>query len=375
MPRQDPRLQTIPDNFNERIQDRTIRHMLYLEGLKTRQAKEIDRFIVEEIIPDLQDQLAIRLARIERLGYDMGAVTTARIETQIASLENISQRFNRDLRVMIQGELFDLAKDEIAWQVGVIKSESGIDIDMVIPTAEQLERAVFATPFEGKNFQEWFKNLEDSAKEKITSEIRRGVVEGRTIQQHTRAIIGTKSSGYTDGVIQTTRRNAETITRTAVAHVQASAKEQLFKNNQDLIKGMKWVATLDTRTSPICRSRDGRVYPADNYPKVPAHPNCRSSITPVLKSYKELGFDVDELPDGMRSSMNGSVPKDITYNQWLKKQPIEIQEQALGVKRAKLFREGGLDIQKFTNANDQQLTLKEIRRREADAFEKAGVTI
>lgn len=374
MARKDPRLSSIPDNFNEQIQDRTIRHMLYLEGLKTRQANEIDRYIVKEIIPDLQEQLAARLSMIEDLGFDRGPATTARIETQIAAIQNISQRFNGDLKAMVQGELFELANDEVKWQVGVLRSESGVNIEMALPAAEQLRTAVFTQPFDGKNFDQWFKSLEDSTRRRIGDEVRRGVVEGRTVGQHIRAIAGTRASGYTDGVIQTSRRQADAIARTTVAHVQNTAHEQLFEANSDIIKGVVWNSALDTATCQVCASLDGKFYKTgERKPALPAHVSCRCSYSPVTKSFRELGIDADDAPAGLRSSMNGSVPRDLSYNAWLKKQSAAVQEEALGPKRAALFRKGDLSVNNFVSRRGQIKTLADIRMLEADAFEKAGL--
>lgn len=374
MPRQDPRLDSIPDNFNERIQDRTIRHMLFLEGLKTRQANEVDAFIVNEIIPDLQDQLAARLARIENLGFDQGPATTQRIETQIAALQNISRRFNGDIKGMVQGELFELANDEVRWQVGVINSEAGVPIEMALPDPQQLQAAVTVQPFDGRNMDQWFQSLEDATRRRIGDEVRRGITEGRTIGQHVRAIAGTRSAGFTDGIIQTSRREAEAIVRTAVGHTQTVARDQVFEANSDIVKGVVWNSVLDTRSCPVCGSRDGKFFRiGENRPQIPAHVNCRCAYSPVLKSFRELGLDIDEAPPGLRASMDGSVPKDLSYNQWLKRQSVEIQEEALGPKRAALFRKGELDVQNFVSRRGNVKTLAQIREIEKDAFKKAGL--
>ena len=153
------------------------------------------------------------------------------------------------------------------------------------------------------------------------------------------------------------------------------AREQTYAENEDLIKGVQWVSTLDDKTSPVCRGRDGIVYESDRGPRPPAHPNCRSTTTPVLKSWKELGINLKEAPAGTRASLNGQVPATETYNSWLKKQPVEFQDDVLGPARGKLYRKGGVSMDKFTDASGDQYTLKQLRRREAAAFKKAEVKV
>jgi SPP1 gp7 family putative phage head morphogenesis protein len=45
---------------------------------------------------------------------------------------------------------------------------------------------------------------------------------------------------------------------------------------------LRWVATMDDKTSDICRKRNGKEYSIDNLPDIPAHPNCRCTLVPVI---------------------------------------------------------------------------------------------
>jgi len=89
-----------------------------------------------------------------------------------------------------------------------------------------------------------------------------------------------------------------------------------------------------------------------------------------LKSWKELGIDLQEAPEGTRAQMLGSkgvAMESTSYGEWLKKQPIEWQEEALGKTRARLFRTGQVSIDKFTDYSrtpPRLYTLEELRKRE-----------
>ena len=71
--------------------------------------------------------------------------------------------------------------------------------------------------------------------------------------------------------------------------------------------------------------------------------------------------------------LTGRVPASTSYNEWLKRQTREFQEDTLGVTKAKLFREGGLSLDKFVTANGHELTLADLAKRHADAFRAAGL--
>jgi hypothetical protein len=133
-----------------------------------------------------------------------------------------------------------------------------------------------------------------------------------------------------------------------------------------------------------CRIRDGLKYTADTHKpighKVPwlsgpgrAHWQCRSCSAPVLKSWRELGIDMDGQPESVRASMDGEVPAETTFAEWIKKQSARRQDDILGPKRGKLLRAGGLDLADFYNEKGRALTLDELRQRNAEAFRRAGI--
>lgn len=103
--------------------------------------------------------------------------------------------------------------------------------------------------------------------------------------------------------------------------------------------------------------------------------NCRSGQVPVLKSHKELGIDIPEIVvDGQtRASLDGQVPRDTTYAEWMQKQSAARQDQVLGPTRGKLLRQGKLEMAEMYTARGELLTLDDLRKRDAEAFKLAGL--
>ncbi|MBD4209942.1 hypothetical protein GUH47_29065, partial [Xanthomonas citri pv. citri] len=71
--------------------------------------------------------------------------------------------------------------------------------------------------------------------------------------------------------------------------------------------------------------------------------------------------------------LTGTVPAKTTYQTWLKGQSVEFQNDVLGITRAKLFRDGGLQLDQFVNRAGDQINLKDLARKEASAFRAAGL--
>lgn len=367
----DERTNDPPINVNDEIQDRTIRHMIFLERYKAGEVAKIRKILDREILPNITTKLEQRIKRILERGSDTGPDTTKRLQELEKELLKLSQDMAKKLKAAAIGDYTLLTADEIEWQANVIKESLGFDLEMIVPNPRTVAAIAKRTSFAGSNLDQWFDSLSRANQRGVMTAVNRGVLEGETIDQIMRRVRGTKKLKFTDGVFETTRRQAETITRSAVNHVTNQARLEFFKENDDLIKGLQWVSTLDSRTSTVCAGLDGKVFPIDKGPRPPAHPNCRSTMTAVLKSFDELGLNA--IPEGKRASMNGQVAASTTYGPWLRRQPIAIQEQVLGVAKAKLFRDGKLPIERFTDSRLKPLSLAQLRTLEKNAFVKAGL--
>lgn len=348
---------------SEDIFDANIRHAVYFQRYSTQTVNKIIRLL---------NRIDKRI--VERLQMeDLTQISRARLDRLLEGLREINIEAYKVVNSEFRGELREFAKYEAGFQARLVQGALPITHEVAVPAAAQLYSAVAARPFQGRLLKEWTSQLEANAFKRLRDTIRMGVVEGTTTAEIVRQVRGTRANGYRDGILQTSRRGAEAMVRTALSHTANVAREQTYKENADLIKGVRWVSTLDGRTSAVCRARDGEVYEPDKGPRPPAHINCRSVTTPVLKSWKELGINLKEAPEGTRASMNGQVPGGQTYETWLRKQPGDFQDEVLGVKKAKLFR-AGEPLKGFVDKSGREYTLDELRKRDAEAFERAGLS-
>jgi SPP1 gp7 family putative phage head morphogenesis protein len=356
---------------NEKIQNHTIRHMVFLERLKINQIRLLRKILDDEILPDIIEKIEKRLKRISGRGYDPGADTTARLKQLEKEISELSAALAVRVKEYAIADIKTIVRDEIDWQDSVIRDAVGFNIETVVPSSRAVAGLVKRSSFAGLKLDDWFETLERSTQKNIMKAVNRGIVEGETTDEIMRRIRGTKALSYTDGVLQTTRAQAEAVTRTVINHTSNMARNEFFLENADILKGVKWITTLDSRTSTVCAGLDGKVFPIDKGPRPPAHPNCRSSITGILKDAEEMGLN--EIPAGKRASINGQVPDTVTYGEWLRGQPVSVQDAVLGVKKSKLFRDGQLPIERFSDSNLKPLNLEQLRRLEKKAFEVAGL--
>ena len=81
---------------------------------------------------------------------------------------------------------------------------------------EAVYAAAIATPFQGKFLDEFLSGMETQKANLIRDAIRIGFIESQTTGEIVNKIRGTKALNYTDGIMNITRANAESIVLTSI---------------------------------------------------------------------------------------------------------------------------------------------------------------
>ncbi len=114
--------------------------------------------------------------------------------------------------------------------------------------------------------------------------------------------------------------NAKRLARTEMNYISNKATMQAYIDNG--IDEYEYVATLDARTSDICRELDGKTFPIKeaspgiNWP--PLHPNCRSTTIPYFED-DDIGKVADDriarAKDGKGKSIK--LGQDVSFFEWV----------------------------------------------------------
>lgn len=366
-------------SVNEQLQDSAISHSIDM----TRYSNGVVRRLIALLNRSDADLFAQMNAALERLPAE--SFTVERLDMLLADVRRINEAAYLQLRHGLEGELKDLVAYESGYQMQLFQSTLPVQVSVASVSVEQVYSAALARPMQNRLLKEWAQGMESDKMVRIRDALRMGYVEGETIGQMVQRIRGTRARGYEDGIIQTDRRNAEAIVRTAISHTAGHTRDRFAEANASLIAATVWISTLDMRTTKeICVPRDGKKYdPVTHKPighDMPwgagpgrAHWNCRSSSYFALKSWKSLGIDMEELPESFRASMDGTVPESTTYIDWIKKQSAGRQDDVLGPTRGKLLRSGGLPVDRLYDKKGKWLSLDQLREKDAAAFSRAGL--
>lgn len=360
-------VQRRPTSANQRLRDEGISHAIQLERLKNAEQRAIVQFVEDELIPDLITRLEVRLTRIEQRGLDLGPETTARLNRLIQQLQEAVEAWSTGLAAKIVNRIGEIADVEARWAIATLVDVTEglpVTVSTVMPSIEQLSALALSRPIDGVVIEKLLERLSINTRDMVEKQVRLGVASGQTTPQIMRRVRDSAGLAQDAAIV---------ITRTAVAQAATVARDAVYLENADLIRGIQWVSTLDTRTCPVCAPLDGKVFKHGTGPRSPLHPQCRCSTVPVLKSWSELGLDARTIGPGTRASLDGQVSGSITYADWLRTRSVEEQEEVLGVTRAKLFRSGKLQLSDFANNSNELMTIAELRKRYASAFNKAGL--
>lgn len=218
-------------------------------------------------------------------------------------------------------------------------------------------QSIAKLPIQGLKIGDWYEAQAASMSVNTRRVIQQGLVEGKGPAEISRRILApAKAAATVEGAAPVARRavtEARVIARTTVSAVQADAtRAGHAKLPRSVSDSYMLAAVLDTRTSAICRAKDGLVFKYDdpNAQHPPFHMGgCRTTERALLKGSR-IALEAQKVPPSMRG-----------YADWLTKQPATVQNDILGPTRAQWFRDKRMSLADAIGADNRILTLAELR--------------
>lgn len=356
-----------PVSANEQLFDIFTAHAIDLLRLEAHERKKALAFLNA-----LEGEIVALLAKIDPTGVTRSRYQQERLERLLEQVQETVRTAYRDVNKYMVGELIDLADYEAAFVASSMNTVISVEMATATFTNAQLRGIVNGVLIEGAPITEWWSRQAGDTYQRFIDTMRQGMALGETNADLVRRVRGgTKAGEPVKGFMDISRRNAETLVISSVNSVANSARTQTYNDNSDLIKGKIWRSVLDEKTSLLCKVRDRRQYTLDNKPvghDIPwlqgpgcIHFRCRATSLPLLYTRRELGFDMDEVKGKTRSSMDGQVPAEMNYEEWLKTKSAGFQDEMLGVSKARLWRADKISFHDLIDQSGRPRSLKELR--------------
>lgn len=278
-------------------------------------------------------------------GENRRDATSMRLAALLDQNRQTQAEANAIIRTEIEGGVLALAEAEAVFVEKVARVQVGTSANLASVSAAQLRAAAVSQPFQGRNLRE-YSDLHGANWTRRTKEaIQTGYVQGEAVGDIVKRV---------RKATEISEKGADLIVRTAVNHINSRAVAEQAKANPFVFDRWQFIAMLDSRTTPVCRSHSGKIYKTGTGPIPPLHPRCRSTTVNLV-----VGIDPAE---------------DISFATWLRDQSATEQRDILGSSRYDLWKKGGIEIDRFTDRTGKTLTLEDLRKRDGEAFRKAGLS-
>lgn len=314
------------------------RHQVYLEGVKVGFASNFKR-----VISNLYDEFAKYIGQTQ---YDkLDGFTKAEINNfirrfKLAQTHVYNQYTQQLIQLLKQFVSADLEVSNAIYSAvsGKPASEKpSLQADSLWATISNAP-----IPANGMTISQMLNGFTSTSITKVSQQLMMGYANGDSGRDTLALIAGSNDAGFRDGLFTTFSNSNNSIIATALQHVSSILQSSIASEHYD---EYQWVAILDSRTTLICRSRDGKVYVYGEGPLPPAHYNCRSKAVSLIN-----GKELHNIP--------------ATFYAWLSNQPVDVLMDMLGSSMAARVIAGTPSVQDISISDVViPLTLDQFRKK------------
>lgn len=217
----------------------------------------------------------------------------------------------------------------------------------------------------GAPSETWWKRQSEKLIQNFEDQLRTGILLGENNQKLVQRVRGTRAFGFTNGIMNASRNDAEALVRSSVQTAANQSRFEVMESVQNVIRSYRHVSTLDGRTSDVCVVRDGKRWDAKTKEPIrhslpfqvpPLHWNCRSTLIAEIEG-------VNLADDATRASPDGPVAANLTFEDFLKRKGDAFADEVLGKGKAQLWRSGKITLRQLLDQSGNPLTLAELKRK------------
>ena len=172
---------------------------------------------------------------------------------------------------------------------------------------------------DGENFSDRIWKRKDKLLATLDTDLRQGLITGKKPDEITKAI---------SDKLEVSKSNAKRLVLTESSAIHSQSRKAMYERMG--VEKYEVVATLDLRTSDICRKLDGKVFDVKDYERgvtaPPYHVYCRSTTVPYYND------DIQAEIENTRMARNPETGKsfkveNLTYKEWYEKYVLKYNDK------------------------------------------------
>jgi len=269
---------------------------------------------------DFNQHAKIYLDEVERLGDKAftaeykaylkelsGRAYVSRIEELITNIRHNIETLSTGYNIGLGQILTEAYQDGFYRTMFDIQKQAGFGISFTTPGGKQLEMAI-RERWMGQNYSDRIWADKNKLIIQLEQMLSQEFVRGRGPRE--------VAKDFSDKM-QTSYYNAQRLIRTELNYISNKGSMKAYEES-GVVEKYQYLATLDSRTSDICRELDGKIFELKeakvgvNLP--PLHPHCRSTTIPYFED-NEIEDRVARDEDGKGKSYK--LGKDVTFFKWV----------------------------------------------------------
>ncbi len=164
---------------------------------------------------------------------------------------------------------------------------------------------------DGENFSDRIWKRKDKLLATLDTDLRQGLITGKRPDEITKAI---------SDKLEVSKSNAKRLVLTESSAIHSQSRKAVYERMG--VEKYEVVATLDLRTSNICRDLDGKVFDVKDYERgvtaPPYHVYCRSTTVPYYDDDIQAEIENTRMARDPETGKSLRV-ENLTYKEWYKK--------------------------------------------------------
>ena len=207
-----------------------------------------------------------------RAGLDSG--TNKRLKIIKAKIESLLNQAYSQGYDTISAQAAGLAENEAKHAASLVRAMTGTAVAQV--GKRTVENIVKYGRFNGLTLAEMFNSMSVKDADKIYTTVAKNILSGSTPQSLKKSV---------QHVFDVSNYTAKTVGLTCANGISNDARLATFAQNDDVVKGVEILNSLDGRTCPTCAQIGGLRFAVDakDIPVLPVHPRCRCCYIPVIR--------------------------------------------------------------------------------------------
>lgn len=285
-------------------------------GLTMTEAKRLlntmrDKTSVDELMQKLNEAKSSKERQELKKELETAAYRARleRLQDLQDQIDDVMQNVFKQEKEVTTEHYIDLAEETYAETMYDVQQETGLGFSFAQIDPKQIKRMLNVN-WSGSNYASRIWGNTRKLAQRLKEELIVSVITGRTERDTAEIFKEEFARGASD---------ARRLIRTESSYISSQIEMESYKECE--IEQYRYLATLDLRTSKVCRELDGKVFlvseqkPGKNCP--PMHPWCRSTTTAVVS--EEAFRKMKRRARDPKTGKTYTVPASMTYKEWYSK--------------------------------------------------------